>query len=110
MSDTDHKMTAEQARTFERFSPVNAAVLLATAQENGCNCAPYSDWFTYNRWLAQGLQVQRGQRGVKLPTIVHKQIEKDGKTEKISIKKTYAVFCRCQVAPARPILTEEVQL
>ena len=95
------KMTAEEATTFERFSAANAAVLLATAAEQGCNCEPYSDWFTYTRWTAQGMQVQRGQHGVKLPVILHKTVEKDGKEEEISLKKTYTVFCRCQVAPAQ---------
>lgn len=93
------KMTADQATTFEHGkSEMNAAALDLTAQERGCTCAAYRDWFTYKRWLGQGYQVQRGQTGTRLTTF--KPIfkgEGDEKTRVGSRPLVYSVFCRCQV-------------
>ena len=98
------KQTAEEARTFERFSIGNATTLARAAVERGCECRPYEDWYTYNRWLAQGMQVQKDEHGVKLGVIVRqdrKQTQEDGteKTTTVSRPWTTTVFCRCQVKP-----------
>lgn len=100
-------MTAEQATTFEKFSLVNAAVLEEAAALKGCDCHAYEDWFTYNRWQAQGLQVQRGEHGTKIPVIVHVQQETDsGQVQERSFARTVTVFCRHQV---KPIETQAAQ-
>src|SRR3972149_568982 len=96
------KMTAEQAVSFERFSLNNAAILAGAAAARGCECQAYSDWFTYNRWVAQGQQVQRGEHGTKISTYVHGvKTGDDGKEVEYKFPRTSTVFCRHQVAPAK---------
>jgi len=96
------KMTAEQAQSFERFSLNNAAILAGAAAARGCECQAYSDWFTYNRWVAQGQQVQRGEHGTKISTYVHGvKTGDDGKEVEYKFPRTSTVFCRHQVAPAK---------
>ena len=92
-------MTKEQAQTFDRHSTTNAAVLLNTASAKGCNCQPYQDWFTYNRWLAQGYQVQKGEHGIRLTTwLTTTKKNEDGEEVVTGTRpKGYTVFCRCQV-------------
>ena len=83
-------MTKEQAKTFSRTSTNNVNILHHTLK---CGCQPYQDVFTYNRWKAQGMQVQRGAKAIKLAMI--KQIEQDEEIKKIFTSSN--VFCRCQV-------------
>ena len=59
-------MTATEARSFDRFSVANAATVMA---ERGCGCEPYVDVFTYKRWQAQGFQVQKGEKSIRIPTV-----------------------------------------
>ena len=96
------KMTSEQAQTFDRTSQVNAEILLATAEDRGCQCLPYINWFTYNRWLAQGYQVERGQHGVKLTAwiVTTKKDEEGNEVVTGRRPKGYSVFCQCQVKKA----------
>jgi len=93
------KMTQEQAITFSGYCGANAEALLVTAESKGCQCMPYQDWFTYQRWLAQGFQVQRGEHGVKLTSWV--EIIKKGTDGNEIVTgrrpKSYTAFCRCQV-------------
>lgn len=93
------KMTAAQAKTFEDgFSIANATILELAAQERGCDCEPYVDWFTYKRWQAQGFQVQKGEKSSRLPRyITVDKVQTDGTTKPVSIMKRSCVFCRCQV-------------
>lgn len=100
-STTPRKFTADTARSFDGFSLMNATILANAAASKGCNCQPYTDWFTFNRWLAQGLAVKKGEHGTKLSIFVVKDVEKDGKTDTKKIPWTTTVFCRCQVAPAK---------
>ena len=93
-------MTAEQATTFERLSQANMMILTAIAHSKGCNCAPYTDWFTYNRWLAQGFQVKKGEHGTKITTWIPmtKKDPETGENQDIGVKpRTTTVFCRHQV-------------
>lgn len=98
------KMTAAEAVTFETISETNAHILMMAAHARGCQCMPYSDWFTFNRWQAQGFQVQKGEHGVCLTTYIP---IKDKDSDEVKYRrphKTY-VFCRHQVKPvegARP--------
>ena len=50
------KMTPEQAVTFDGHSLTSMLLVEAGLQ---CECMPYADVFTYNRWRAQGMQVQK---------------------------------------------------
>ena len=66
-----------------------------------CGCEPYVDVFTYNRWKAQGLQVQRGEKAVRLP-VIYSRTNTDPETGEAHIARRIgrsAVFCRCQVKP-----------
>ena len=90
------KMTAEQAQSFETFSEINAATV-EQACENGCTA--YEDVFTFNRWIAQGMVVRKGEKSTKI-TVWVKGTKTDRETnEKVGYKiaKTVSVFCRCQV-------------
>lgn len=88
-------VTAQQATQFSRYSSQNAATVHASLQ---CGCNPYQDVFTYNRWLAQGCQVMRGEHGIHLPVIIEKeQTTDDGQIEKRKIHTGAVVFCRHQV-------------
>lgn len=106
-------MTAEDARTFSAGERVSSIVrvtqALAELARPGCTCEPYLDVFTFNRWRAQGRTVRRGEHGIKLPVIVsgQKTDDRTGETETFRMRRTSAVFCRCQTdalgAPAPTI-------
>jgi len=93
------KMTAAQARQFDTHSQENAMVLEMAAQLHGCHCKPYVDWFTYNRWQAQGMQVQKGEKSTKITTWVTVETEdkRTGEKKEKAYPHRTSVFCRCQV-------------
>lgn len=95
---TKKRMTVEEATYFDHHSDTNAMILARAAQARGCQCNAYTDWFTYNRWAAQGYQVKRGEHGVKITTMIDKATE-DMSGVQIVIKRPWSVtvFCRCQV-------------
>lgn len=119
------KMTAYEARYFEGGQSLKAivAVAEALAERNEadeafdeCECEAYTDVFTFNRWLAQGMAVQRGQRAIRhlawIPMSGGQtaEAESDGDTpidgeqatrRRLRQKITY-LFCRCQVAHVLP--------
>ena len=88
-------MTGDDAKAFSRFSIVNASILATAAVERGCQCQPYEDWFTFNRWIAQGFGVKKGEHGTRISTYVETVDEKTGEAR--SFPHTSVVFCRCQV-------------
>jgi len=77
-------MTAEEAAYFDRYSPGNYAMLLS---ELTCDCQPYEDCFTYNRWQALGFQVRRGEHGHRLPLIKAVEEEDPDTGEIVSHKR-----------------------
>jgi hypothetical protein len=92
------KMTPQQAQSFNMVSKNSVSTILA---QRTCNCDPYTDWFTFKRWIAQGQCVNKGAHGIKLLIYTPSEaLEDDGKTVVIN-KKFYSswVFCRCQVHP-----------
>lgn len=94
---TRPKMTAAEATHFDGHSTANAATILLELE---CDCQPYEDVFTYARWKAQGFQVQKGEKSIRIPTIQKVTKENDkGEPETRRLKKTSFVFCRCQVKP-----------
>ena len=98
MSSNTPTFTPQTARQFDRFSVANAVTVKKSLR---CGCEPYVDVFTYRRWKAQGFQVQRGQKAIKLP-LIYKRSEIDAKTgEQTETRRIgrSAVFCRCQVNP-----------
>jgi len=91
------KMTAQQALQFDRYSAVNAAIVAANLP---CGCQPYQDVFTYRRWQAQGMQVQKGQKSIKIATYapVTRKDEETGELVVVGKRPwTSRVFCRHQV-------------
>jgi len=88
--------TPETARQFDRFSVANAVTV---KQALPCGCEPYRDVFTYRRWKAQGFQVQRGEKAIRLP-LIYSRTETDPQTgEQVATRRMgrSAVFCRHQV-------------
>lgn len=95
-------MTPEEATRFGHRSALNAAIVASALP---CGCEPYQDVFTFNRWLAQGLAVQKGQHAVKLAVLKEvDEVDDDGPTGRtIRVRAGAAVFCRHQVAPVAPL-------
>jgi len=94
---TPHKMTAEEATTFDRQSVANA---VRVTELLSCGCEPYKDVFTYLRWRAQGMQVQRGEKSIRLPLIIERQADDDDDdSNPAKLLRRSAVFCRHQVQP-----------
>ena len=85
------KMTETEAKSFDGYSASNAMLIYAALE---CSCEPYRDVFTYPRWEAQGYQVQRGEKGIKISVI--RKYEDDDGNAKTARKRSY-VFCKCQV-------------
>ena len=98
------KLTPQQAKSFEHGESAQHALILAeVAQGRGCSCQAYVDWFTYNRWLAQGFQVQKGEKGTRLTVFVPiEKIDEATGQKKIAgtRPRSTTVFCRCQVKEA----------
>lgn len=89
-------MTAEQAQTFEHESAQSAATV---AEQLECECEPYADVFTFNRWKAQGFSVRKGEKAHRVTGYVPK-VTRDattGEERKQLIPRVNCVFCRCQV-------------
>ena len=88
----------EAARAFNGYSIANAAHVLGALAERGCTCQPYADVFTFGRWIAQGRAVRKGEHGIKLPVIIHgeKVDQESGERSGFTMRRTSAVFCRCQ--------------
>ncbi len=97
-----HKLTPEEALSFDHFSIANVASAMHQLEESGAcdgSCEGYSDIFTYNRWQALGFQVQKGQHGARLGIIVQNEKEDEqGNIKRISRPWTTTVFCRHQVS------------
>ena len=85
-------MTREEAVRFERYSVANA---VAVKSGLSCGCEPYEDVFTFKRWIALGQVVRRGEKAIKIPTIIHTEDKDTG--ERRRLFHTSAVFCRHQV-------------
>ncbi len=87
-------MTSDQARTFGAYSAENATTVVTSLD---CGCEPYVDVFTYNRWKAQGFQVQRGMKSIRIPVYGTSQGEDDGEAVTNRYRTIGRVFCKCQV-------------
>jgi hypothetical protein len=118
-ADKPLPMTAAQARTFEggeslaAFMAV-AELLLARKDEDEsfseCECEPYADVFTFNRWLAQGYAVKKGQVSLhhtawipmKSRDVDAPPPKEGGEAEsRARLRPTFVyLFCRCQVSKA----------
>jgi hypothetical protein len=99
------KLTAEQARTFDKISEASAAEIAAAVRERAatglypaCNCQPYQDIFTYDRWSAQGCYVRKGEKSLaRLLSYAEVKEERDGQETVKRIPHPYWLFCRCQI-------------
>ncbi|MBK8467695.1 MAG: DUF1738 domain-containing protein [Chloracidobacterium sp.] len=95
------KMTPQQATQFEQTSETSASILQAAARERGCSCQPYQDWFTFDRWIAQGKCVKKGEHGIRLISFQKRTVEDkqkgDGTKKEITAPTRVYVFCRCQI-------------
>ena len=96
MREASRPLSADQARSFPTYSVANAVTVTEALP---CGCEPYVSVFTYRRWTAQGFQVQRGEKAIRLP-LIYKRSEKDPETGAETVTRRRgrsAVFCRCQV-------------
>ena len=99
------EMTAEQAKSFTRFSLANMATVLGELEARGActgHCMPYQDVFTFARWKALGCSVKKGEHGVRLPVIVQATKTRrndagEDEAQTFTIDRTVTVFCSCQV-------------
>lgn len=94
-------MDANTAKNFAHRSAANAAIVEGSFS---CECEAYADIFTYDRWLAQGLVVIKGQKGTKIQTwkVILKENDEG---EKVPVGRrpwTSTVFCRHQVQVPDP--------
>jgi hypothetical protein len=91
-------LTREAATTFARESTSNAVLLKSILS---CACNPYQDVFTFNRWKAQSMCVNKGAHGIHLPLVkVIEETDASGnKTQTRKVLGQSVVFCRCQVHP-----------
>lgn len=94
------KMTAAEAKEFEMYSETNANIVEA-ACENGCEA--YVDVFTFNRWIAQGFAVRKGEKATRITVWQKKQIRdaQTGEMKWIRTSRQVPVFCRCAVEPIK---------
>lgn len=93
------KMTAKEAREFEMYSEKNAGIVEEAAADRGCECVAYESIFTFNRWIAQGRVVKKGEKAtmIEIPNFREIVDEKTGEKKKIRIGvRRVAVFCKCQ--------------
>ena len=90
------KMTATEAKTFTATSAENAAFVEEIFE---CDCEAYIDIFTYGRWKAQGMQVQKGQKSAKIKVYIPIKEKDESGNEVVAYMKPKitSVFCRCQV-------------
>lgn len=91
--------TADAARAFTAKSLANAAYIRG---QLACDCEPYADVFTYRRWQAQGQQVRRGEKGIKIPVVKTVEGADDDDAPRKRDRRilgSASVFCRCQVDP-----------
>ena len=120
---TRRKMTDSEARSFDGGRSLKAELLvaMALAERNAntpgfetCACEPYSSVFTFNRWIAQGMSVRKGERAIRHMAwiaIDGREVDddadtaEDGSTEvqrrHLRPKVTF-LFCHCQVQPSTP--------
>ncbi len=95
------KMTAQQAKEFDQTSEESARIIQTAARERGCECQPYVDWFTFDRWIAQGKCVKKGEHGVRLTAYQKRLVvdtkKTDGSKKEVLLPSRVYVFCRCQV-------------
>ncbi len=97
-------MTAEQATQFETHSLTNTQICALASALRGCECEAYRDYYTFNRWLAQGQAVKKGEKGTAITLIksAKKTDPKTGEEKTVTYPSSTTVFCRCQVAPIQP--------
>ncbi len=77
MTEQKRFENAQEAKTFEQHSVINANILEAECEE----CEGYQDWFTFNRWIKQGYVVNKGEHGTKITVIFKTKVRVDPATE-----------------------------
>ena len=91
-------MNAIRARQFEQYSQRNAAIV---EDHFDCDCKAYESIYTYARWRALGMQVQKGEKACKITTYIPIRVtDEDTGDKKVvgTLPRSSAVFCRHQVA------------
>lgn len=98
MTTETPQMSAQEARSFDRFSVHNAVQAQQACPEGTCQA--YRDIFTYRRWRAHGYQVRRHEKGTPVLTwIAMTRVDENGELFIVRRAKRTVLFCRHQVAP-----------
>lgn len=86
-------MTSKEALKFNFFSKRNAKKL-----ESVCpHCKAYVDWLTFNRWLAVGRSVKKGEHATYIPKCVDREeFDEEGNEKIVYSTGLIPVFCKCQ--------------
>ena len=108
------QFTAESAQEFQTASPasmlqVYESIAERTAQgkHTECECEPYRDTFTFDRFRAMGFMVNKGESALRISTFVpvtgkfRKEKDDSGNDvdRQVLIPRTVCLFCKCQVHP-----------
>lgn len=91
--------TRTEATTFAKKSEKNAKIIIEAInkrKENGeyedCECKPYEDTFTFQRWKKQNFGVKKGEKALaKISYMFDDEYENKKKFS------SACIFCRCQV-------------
>lgn len=105
MSKTEIQ-TAALRNAVENDSVANYGAIFDGFVEKGVDLddiKPRINVFTYNAWQALGRQVRRGEKGVRVVTVIRtKKKQENGEEESRNIKKMTTVFHISQTDPVEP--------
>lgn len=95
-------MKAEEARAEALHraqtgtSLANDLAVIEGFAERGIEATPRVDVFTYNAWKAQGRQVKKGEKGLRIQTFIKReskrQTDSDGNPKAYTMPRTVSVF------------------
>lgn len=104
------KMTSQEATSFDAESTNSYTQVLEALERrreesdrySECSCEPYEDVFTFERWIAQGKVVKRGEKALAIQSWIvtppsKEEQEKDPEAKPRMRPKVLHLFCRCQV-------------
>ncbi len=82
----------------ETYEDVRQQIISIWGEEEGKIFDPYTNCLTYEKWLANGYKVRKGEKGVIRSTVIIEKKDKDGKVIKRFPRKI-CLFYYLQVTP-----------
>lgn len=92
------KEALQRAKTSASLE--NDLAVMAEFAERGIEANPREDVFTYNAWLAQGRQVMKGEKGVRITTWIKTKDKETGEYTGKMFARTVSVFHISQTTEA----------